>query len=273
MPGMTQFAGKVAVVTGGASGIGKAIARSLVAEGMTVVIADIERESLDSTAIEIGAIGIRTDVSSFESVQSLAHEVQRRFGRVDLMCNNAGVASTARVADMSLTDWNWLLGVNLWGVIHGIKAFLPLLKANTDGGHLVNTASVSGFHVTPELGGYTVSKFAVMALSETLALELEAAGVEVGMTILCPGPVSTHLGSSQRNRPDSLSGGAFVDQDLEAQDGGGGVRWMNPDAVADVLLAAIRRGDLYAITHPEWAPIVRERHAQIEAAMGTATFR
>jgi len=270
---MKTLAGKVAVVTGGASGIGKAIARRLVAEGMTVVIADIEEHALIAAATDIGAFGIRTDVSSFDSVQALADTVMRRFGRVDLLCNNAGVASTARVADMSLTDWQWLLGVNLWGVIHGITAFVPLLKANRDGGHLVNTASVSGFHVTPELGGYTVSKFAVMALSETLALELAADGADVGVTILCPGPVSTQLGSAQRNRPDHLSGGAFVDQDLESQDGGGGVRWMDPEVVAELLLAAIRRGDLYAITHPEWAPIVRERHARIEAAMEAAISR
>jgi NAD(P)-dependent dehydrogenase (short-subunit alcohol dehydrogenase family) len=270
MPGMEQFAGRIAVVTGGASGIGKAIARRLITEHMTVVIADIERVALQKAAAETGAIGICTDVASFESVQALAHEVKRRFGAVHLLCNNAGVASTARLADMSLSDWTWLLGVNLWGVIHGVKAFLPLLKANPDGGYLVNTASVSGFHVTPDLGGYTVSKFAVVALSETLALELEADGSNVGITVLCPGPVSTSLGSSQRNRPGALAGGAFVDRDLEALDKGGGMRWIGGDAVADVLLRAIRRGDLYAFTHPEWAPIVRARQAKIAEAFARA---
>jgi short-subunit dehydrogenase len=126
---------------------------------------------------------------------------------------------------------------------------------------------MSGFHVTPELGGYTVSKFAVMALFETLALELAAEKSRVGLTILCPGPVSTHLGSSQRNRPDALADGAFIDQDLEALDDGQGLRWMDPAAVADLLMDAIRRGDLYAMTHPEWASIVRERHARIETAL------
>jgi NAD(P)-dependent dehydrogenase (short-subunit alcohol dehydrogenase family) len=266
MSGMELFAGKIAVVTGGASGIGKAIARRLVAERMTVVIADIERSALQKAAAETGAIGIHTDVASYDSVQALADEVKRRFGGVHLFCNNAGVASTAPIADMSLSDWTWLLGVNLWGVIHGIKAFLPLLKANADGGYLVNTASMAGFHVTPDLGGYTVSKFAVVALSETLALELETDGSKVGVTVLCPGPVSTRLGSSQRNRPSALAGGVFVDKDLEALDEGGGARWIDGDAVADVLLRAIKSGELYAFTHPEWAPIVRARHEQIANA-------
>jgi NAD(P)-dependent dehydrogenase (short-subunit alcohol dehydrogenase family) len=270
MPGMEQFAGRIAVVTGGASGIGKAIAHRLIAERMTVVIADVERDALQKAAAETGAIGICTDVASFESVRSLADDVERRFGALHLLCNNAGVASTARLADMSPSDWTWLLGVNLWGVIHGVKAFLPLLKANPDGGYLVNTASVSGFHVTPDLGGYTVSKFAVVALSETLALELKADGFNVGVTVLCPGPVSTSLGSSQRNRPRALAGGGFVDRDLEAQEEGDGMRWISPDAVADVLLRAIRRGDLYAFTHPEWASIVQARHATIAEAFARA---
>lgn len=265
---MKQLAGKVAVVTGGASGIGKAIARRLVSEGMRVVLADVEQAALASAAVEIGAVGIRTDVSSFASVQALADEVQRRFGGVHLLCNNAGVASTASVADMALADWEWLLGVNLWGVIHGIKAFLPLLKANP-GGHLVNTASLAGFHVTPDLGGYTVSKFAVVALSETLALELQAEGSNVAVTILCPGPVSTRLGSSQRNRPAPHAAGGFVDRDLEATDTGA-MRWMDPDAVANVLLHAMQRGDLYAFTHPELASLVLDRYRRIASALDDA---
>jgi len=274
MSGMDNLAGRVAVVTGGASGIGRAIARRLIGQGMTVVIADIEQSALERAAAETGAVGICTNVASSESVQALADEVKRRFGGVHLVCNNAGVASTASVADMSLSDWAWLLGVNLWGVIHGIKAFLPLLKANPDGGYLVNTASVAGFHATPGLGGYTVSKFAVVALSESLALELKADGSKVGLTILCPGPVSTKLGSSQRNRPNELAGGAFVDRDLEALEEGGGLRWIDADAVADVLLTAIKRGDLYAFTHPEWASIVCARHRQIaEALVGATALR
>ena len=270
MTGIPYLAGKVAVVTGGASGIGKGIATRLVAEGMKVVIADIEQAALDRTAAEIGAVGIRTDVASFESVRALAEEVQRRYGGLHLLCNNAGVAAVARLADMAPSDWAWLLGVNLWGVIHGIKAFLPMLSANADGGHLVNTASMAGLHVESGLGGYSVSKFAVVALSETLALELAEEGSKVGVTILCPGPVSTSLGSSQRNRPAPAGGSALVDCDLQAMEDGAGLRWVDSSYAGVVTVRAVKRGDLYAFTHPEMASIVRNRHRSIENAFRNA---
>jgi len=273
MTGLRSLAGKVAVVTGGASGIGKALGTLLVRQGMKVVLADVERAALDKTAAEIGALGIRTDVTSIESVQSLADQVAARYGGVHLLCNNAGVASMARLSDMALSDWAWLLGVNLWGVIHGIKAFLPMLRANPDGGHLLNTASMAGLHVTPDMGGYTVSKFAVIALSETLALELTEERSRVGVTILYPGPVSTRLGSSQRNRPPLLSGGALVDSDLEAMDEGGGLRWVDPDRAAAVAVRAVQRGELYAFTHPEMASLVIDRHATIATALADAAVR
>jgi len=273
MTGLRSLAGKVAVVTGGASGIGKALGARLVRQGMKVVLADVERAALDEAAAAIGALGIPTDVTSIDSVQSLAEQVGARYGGVHLLCNNAGVASMARLADMALSDWAWLLGVNLWGVIHGIKAFLPMLRANPDGGHLLNTASMAGLHVTPDMGGYTVSKFAIVALSETLALELAEEGARVGVTILCPGPVSTRLGSSQRNRPPLLSGGALVDSDLEAMDEGGGLRWVDPDRAAAIAVSAVQRGDLYAFTHPEMASLVKDRHATIAKALADAALR
>ncbi len=268
VPGLPHLAGKVAVVTGGASGIGRSIAQRLVREGMQVIIADVERAPLASTAEQIGAAAIHTDVTSPSAMQELAAQVQRRFGGVQLFCSNAGVASTARVLDMSRSDWQWLLDVNLYGLVHGIQAFVPLLAENADGGHLAITASMAGFHVTAELGGYSVSKFAVMALAETLALELQAQNSKVGVTILCPGPVSTRLGASQRNRPLTPGGGALVDRDLQAE--GDVARWLDPDEVAETLVRAIRRGELYAITHAEWAPIVQERHDRIMAAFEAA---
>jgi len=268
-----ELGGKVAVVTGGASGIGKAIAGLLVAKGARVVIADIETGALDKAAGEIGAVPIRTDASSDESVQSLADEVMRRFGKVDLFCSNAGVASTGRIEDMTLSDWQWLVGVNFFGTIHGLAAFLPLLRANPGGGHIVITASEAALHATPMIGGYSVSKSAVLALAEALQCELQEERSNIGLTVLCPGPVRSNLGASQRNRPAALKGGGLVDSDLEASEGGGQLRWIDAEGVAEVLLGAIDRREFYAFTHPEMAEPVLERHRRIEEAFRAAEGR
>ena len=270
MSGLQELAGKTAVVTGGASGIGKGIAQALKAEGMTVVIADIERRALDAAAEEIGAMGVVADVSSMASVQALADEVRARFGAVHVICNNAGVGSGAKVADMKAADWDWILGVNLKGVIYGVQAFLPLLSANPDGGHIVNTASMSGLRVRPGAGGYAVTKFGIVALSETLALELEMDGSKVGVTVLCPGMVHTNIKSSLRNRPGELAAGALADFDLEQSELGARMRWLDPIDVGRIVVRAIRRGDLYAITHPEQAAEVEDRHRRLEAAFKAA---
>ncbi|MGH7058491.1 MAG: SDR family NAD(P)-dependent oxidoreductase, partial [Acetobacteraceae bacterium] len=199
MPAFNTFNGKAAVVTGGASGLGKGIAQCLIEEGMRVFIADVEEPALSRTAAEIGATGIRTDVSDWTSVQSLARTVRERAGAVHVVCNNAGVGSMGRIADLSIDDWRWMLGVNLWGVIHGVQAFLPLLRANPDGGHIVNTASIGGLTTMPGLGAYAVSKYGVVALSETLAQELAEDRSAVGVTVLCPGPTRTNIKRSSRN--------------------------------------------------------------------------
>ncbi len=270
MSGLQELAGKTAVVTGGASGIGRGIAEALLAEGMRVVIADVEQGALERTANEIGAVGLVADVSSMDSVQALADEVRRSFGAVHLVCNNAGVGSNAPVADMSPADWQWILGVNLMGVIHGSRAFLPLLSANPDGGHIVNTASMSSFRIVPSLGGYGVSKFGVMAFSETLALELAADGSKVGVSVICPGPVHTNIKSSSRNRPSALAGGALEDSDLELSEDGRRLRWIDPLDVGRMVVRAIHRGDFYVLTHPEMGTLVEERHRTIEAAFRAA---
>ena len=270
MSGLKDLAGKTAVVTGGASGIGKGIAQALKAEGMQVVIADIEQAALEATAAEIGAVGVRTDVSSMHSVQALADEVRRRFGTVHVVCNNAGVGSGAKVADMKAADWDWILSVNLKGVIHGVQAFLPLLSANPEGGHIVNTASMSGLRVRPGAGGYAVTKFGIVALSETLALELGMEGSKVGVTVLCPGMVHTNIKSSLRNRPGDLPAGAFADYDIAQTELGARMRWMDSIDVGRIVAHAIRQGDLYAITHPEQLTEVEERHRRMEAAFRAA---
>ena len=273
MSGLKNLAGKTAVVTGGASGIGKGVAQALRAQGMQVVVADIERAALEATAQEIGAVGVVTDVSSMDSVQALADEVRFRFRTAHVVCNNAGVGSGARVADMKAADWDWMLGVNLRGVIHGVQAFLPLLSANPDGGHIVNTASMSGLRVRPQAGGYAVTKFGIVALSETLALELAAEGSKVGVTVLCPGMVHTNIKSSMRNRPGDLAQGALADYDIEQSELGARMRWLDPLEVGEIVVRAIRQRDLYAITHPEQLYEVEERHRRIEAAFKAAAGR
>ncbi len=175
MPAFSDFRGKTAVVTGGASGMGKGIAQCLIAEGMRVFIADIEEQALVRAAAEIGAIGICADVSDFASIQDLARRVCDDAGTVHVVCNNAGVGPVGRVRDMSIADWRWVLGVNLWGVIHGVQAFLPILRSNSDGG-------------------------------ETLAQELAEEGSRIGVTVLCPGPTHTNIKSRTRNRPCALPG-------------------------------------------------------------------
>src|SRR5579872_3304310 len=260
MVAFSQFRGKTAVVTGGASGMGKGIAQALIAEGMRVFIADIEEKALSSTAGEIGAIGIRTDVSDFGSVQALARRICDLAGTVHVVCNNAGVGPVGRIRNLSIEDWGWVLQVNLWGVIHGVQAFLPVLCANPDGGYIVNTASIGGLVTMPELGTYAVSKYGVVALSETLAQELAEDGSRVGVTVLCPGPTRTNIKFSSRNRPAALGrAGGLSDVDFEKTDFGAAARWIEPAEVGRVVIDAMRHGELYAYTHPEQLSAVEAR--------------
>ena len=265
MNGLSDLRGKVAVVTGGASGIGKGIATKLAAEGMRVVVADIEQGPLDETAARIGAVAVPTDVSDVESVRALAKEAVGRFGTVHVVCNNAGIGPLAPIADLTMDDWNWIIGVNLYGVIHGVQVFLPILEANPDGGHIVNTASMAGLVAPPRLGAYSVTKYGVVALTEVLAAELAAAGSKVGASVLCPGTVRTNIGTSSRNRPEHLADRGLTDVDIELDDNPF-YRWIGPEDAGAVVVRAIKRGDLYALTHPDWYPQVRARHEAIAAA-------
>jgi NAD(P)-dependent dehydrogenase (short-subunit alcohol dehydrogenase family) len=270
MSALPELEGKVAVVTGGASGIGKGIAQALIGEGAQVVIADVQEGALRATADELGAVGVPTDVTSAESVEALAREVVERFGTVHVVCNNAGVGPMGRLADLTLDDWQWIVSVNLWGVIHGVHAFLPILKGNPDGGHIVNTASMAGLMPAVGLGSYVVTKFGVVGLTEVLAAELEEDGAKVGATVLCPGTIHTNIGTSSRNRPPGNSG-ALHDVDISKE--GSEVdmsqfRWMDPPEVGAIVVDAIKRGELYAITHPEWWPMVEQRVQRIAAAFG-----
>ena len=168
------------------------------------------------------------------------------------------------IADLSIEDWRWMIGVNLWGVIHGVQVFLPLLRANTDGGHILNTASVGGLVTMPGLGAYAVSKYGVVALSETLAQELAEERSRVGVTVLCPGPTRTNIKSSSRNRPREFgSEGGLADVDLEKTEFGAAARWLEPQDVGRIAVRAMRQGDLYAFTHPEQLSVVEARFAAI----------
>jgi len=263
--GLPELRGKIAVVTGGASGIGKGIATQFVAEDMRVIIADIERDALEKTAGEIGAVGVPVDVSDAASVRALACAARELYGTVHVVCNNAGIGPMAAIKDLTMDDWHWMLGVNLYGVIHGVHTFLPMLRANPDGGWIVNTASMAGLAAPTRIGAYAVAKYGVVALSEVLAAELAAEGSRVGVSVLCPGTVRTNIGTSSRNRPADLPDRGLRDVDIQLEDNPN-YRWIGPQEAGAVVVRAVKRGYLYALTHPDGYPQVRQRHEAIAAA-------
>lgn len=265
---MRELSAKVAVVTGGASGIGKALATRFRDAGMHVVIADVEAGALRATADELGVVGVRTDVSDRASVQALADEVRERFGTAHLLCNNAGVGGGGLIADQTLADWEWVLGVNLWGVIYGLHSFLPMLLANSDGGHVVNTASVAGLLAGEGIGPYNASKSAVVAISETLRKELDTSGAGVGVSVLCPGYVRTNIFESQRNRPETLRNPARAAGDARVRNDA--LKRvldiaMDPAEVAGMVHDAVVEDRFWVITHPEFLKPISERADDIVA--------
>jgi NAD(P)-dependent dehydrogenase (short-subunit alcohol dehydrogenase family) len=247
------------------------MAARFAAEGMQVVIADIEQGALDATAAEVGCTGRRTDVTSADDVEALAAEVVERFGRVDLLCNNAGVGGGGRLVDTTLNDWRWVIGVNLWGVVHGLHWFLPHLVANSDGGHIVNTASMAGLTAPPLIGPYNASKHAVVAISETLRRELSDDGIPVGVSVLCPGFVATNIFTSQRNRPNDLrnpeakvEARAFNDELVRIVQ----EQAIPPAQVADYVLDAVVGDRFWIFTHPDLVGQVATRYQEILQAAG-----
>lgn len=256
------------MVTGGASGIGRAIAAALCERNCRVVVADRDEAALNRTCKGLEVIGVPTDVSDPESVHNLARAARDHLGTIDLVFNNAGVGPMAPISSLTTADWQWILGVNLWGVIHGVQAFLPILRENPLDGRIVNTASVAGLRAGIGLGAYSVSKYGVVALSEALALELAAEGSRIGVTAFCPGPVDTNIGSSTRSRPAGLSDGALADVDLHTVLGNR--TWISPARAAELLLAAIAEDQLYAVTHPS---DIENRHHRIERAFRAAADR
>jgi NAD(P)-dependent dehydrogenase (short-subunit alcohol dehydrogenase family) len=267
---MEQFEGRVAVVTGAASGIGKALAERFAAEGMKVVLTDVEPEPLDAAVEAIrstGAdvLGVRTDVSSAEQVQALADATLERFGAVRILCNNDGVETGAAFADIPQRAWEWVLDLNLWGVLHGCRIFLPLIREQGEG-HVVNTASLAAFATgLPTFAPYTTSKFAILAASECLALELLAGGEDIGVTVLCPGVVNTRMPDAEPNRPADVPSSesdpmrqSILGQ-LRSLAAGTG---MDPAEVAGMVVNAIRERRFFVLTHPEEAFAAVERRLE-----------
>lgn len=265
---MKQLRDRVAVVTGGASGIGRGLAERFVAEGMKVVIADIEDGPLQATASEIGVVGIRTDVADQASVQALADQVVERFGAVHVLCNNAGVGGGGRVDDLTYADWAWVLGVNLQGVVNGVQSFLPHLLAAEES-HMVNTASVSGLIAAPGVPAqYNASKYAVVAISETIRLEL--ADTSLGVSVLCPGVVNTNIFQSQRNRPAELKNTQRKTKKVTTLREAIAPRVIEPADVAGQVVDAMLADRFWVITHPEFLESIEAKHADLLAQVREA---
>jgi NAD(P)-dependent dehydrogenase (short-subunit alcohol dehydrogenase family) len=262
---MTQIQGSIAVVTGGASGIGRGIAEQLIAEGASVVIADLDADRVVDVAAEIGATGVAVDVSDADSVSRLADQVVAQFGRVDIVVNNAGVGPQGRMIDLTLDDWHWIMNVNFYGVVHGVHSFLPLLLNNENGGHIVNTASMAVFLPLEGLGAYVASKMGVLGMSQVLHDELASDGSNVHVSVLPPGPVRTNIKDSLRHRPEGLDGN-LTDVDLESNDAAADLRWIDPIDAGRIVSRAIRNNDFLAVTHPEWWPLIDARNKLTQAS-------
>lgn len=271
---MKNLKGKVAVVTGGASGLGRAMALSFAREGMQVAIADIEQMRIDATVAElqalgVRALGVRTDVSRGEEVDALAARVVRDLGGVHLVCNNAGVVPLGMAWESTVADWQWILGVNLWGVIHGLRAFTPLLLAQ-DEGHIVNTASVAGLINPPGSAAYNVTKHAVVSLTETLYHDLALKKSKVGCSVLCPAYVPTGIADSERNRPAGLANTGLeksaetlaTEKMLKKAVSSGK---LSADDVAAAVLSAVKESRFYILTHAKIKGAIQARMEDILA--------
>jgi NAD(P)-dependent dehydrogenase (short-subunit alcohol dehydrogenase family) len=265
---MKDFKSRVAVITGAASGIGRALAERCAREGMKVVLADVEPGALAEAEANLQAGGgtalaVRTDVSQAKDVEALAQKTLEAFGAVHLLCNNAGVATSGTVVwESSLTDWEWVIGVNLWSVIHGVRTFVPIMLAQDTECHIVNTASMSGLISFPRGSVYAETKHGVVTLSETLHHELAERGGKVKVSVLCPGLVKTRIMDCARNRPERLAATAPMGpveaagwETLRQQLQTG----MPPAQVADAVFQAIREERFYILTHPAGKDWIRAR--------------
>lgn len=264
----------VAVITGAASGIGRGMAERFAADGMTVVLADIEEKPLFKLETELrdkGAtvLAVKTDVSNAQDIENLATRTIDAFGAVHILCNNAGVVCSRPIWEHTIADWEWVLGVNLWGVIHGIRTFVPQMLSQKTECHIVNTASILGLIRSPGQGVYKVSKHGVVALSETLADELTQINSLIQVHVLCPGWVQTGILNTERNRPDSLQNPETeVEHHTATEDFRQNVfnemqAGLSPTEVAEHVVKAIQNGVFYIHTHPEHKPWIQARMEDI----------
>ncbi|MFP5321614.1 MAG: SDR family NAD(P)-dependent oxidoreductase [Acidimicrobiia bacterium] len=273
---MQMRPGGTAVITGAASGIGLALARRAASAGMNVVLADVDEPGLEAAAETMagapdgGVEVVRCDVSDADAVAALADRAHDRFGTVELLCNNAGVGGGGPVAELDRKDWEWVLGVNLWGVIHGVSSFLPRMLDAGSPAHVVNTASMAGFFAPAGMAAYSVSKFGVVALSESMRAEL--AGTSVGVSVLCPGWVSTRIHESERSRPAALAvarpdvGDEMRDAVRQVIEGG-----LDPADVADRVFEAVAADRFWIFTHPEMVRATTARQEEVLAALDDLT--
>jgi NAD(P)-dependent dehydrogenase (short-subunit alcohol dehydrogenase family) len=274
---MKELKGKVAAVTGAASGLGRSMALAFAGEGMDVALADVDEVNLTSVQDEVLAKGVRAitlkvDVSQADQVQVFRDQTLTRLGGVHVVCNNAGVSPLGPVWENSLADWEWILGVNLWGVIHGVRAFAPYLIALNEG-HIVNTASVAGLISPPGSGAYNVTKHAVVALSETLYHDLRERNSAVGVSVLCPAYVPTGIVNSERSRPDKYrnppeepSPELIAKQAMLRKAVMSGK--ISADQVAQAVVAAIKEERFYILTHERIAGAIRARMQDILQGRG-----
>ena len=264
---LTSLTDRTAVVTGGASGIGRALSLLFAREGAHVVVADLDEAGMAETVAGVSqagrrALAVKTDVSRLADVQALANRAFGEFGAVHVVCNNAGVALWGGLESVTHKDWEWAMGVNLWGVIHGVEAFVPRMVAGKQPGHVVNTASMAGLIASQGLGIYNTTKYAVVGLSETLQKDLR--GYDIGVSVLCPMGVHTQIRQSDRNRPADLRN-APTERDGRAVELIG--RYLPPEHVAERVLRAIYANRLYVITHEEGLTPLKRRFERMAQAI------
>jgi len=267
---MKEFKDKVAVITGAASGIGLGLAEHCVKEGMKVVLADVEVSALTQTEESLKAqsenvLAVPTDVSKADDIEALAKRTLEAFGAVHLLFNNAGVEVRGKVWEQTLADWEWIINVNLWGVIHGIRVFVPIMLQQQTECYIVNTASTAALISGPGLGSYKVTKQGVLGLSETLYHELKQQNAQINVSVLCPSFVRTRIQQADRNRPAALQnqpGEVQISPEEQAQ-----IQWfreqdekgMPPEQFADLVFKEIKQDRFYIISHPESMPSIRQR--------------